>query len=214
MTPRRFAAMTVAVVLLGVVAWNLNGAWDARRAAIDARNRARSELADLREHLATQRNRRHEARLDAARAKAERDGASVSVQLRNEQLTVMKAGRDDATNTRNAKTAEVLVVKQCIGGANAALDALRRGAPLAIVAVDAGSVALRTEVERAAAEGRVIGWKTTNELGKLLGEPTVAICAVCHDGIAAELKTLRAAADAGAAATREGAGCSRCPEAR
>jgi hypothetical protein len=62
-TPRRFAAMTVAVVLLGVVAWNLNGAWDARRAAIDARNRARSELADLREHLATQRNRRHEARL-------------------------------------------------------------------------------------------------------------------------------------------------------
>jgi len=99
-------------------------------------------------------------------------------------------------------------------GANAALDALRRGAPLAIVAVDAGSVALRTEVERAAAEGRVIGWKTTNELGRLLGEPTVAICAVCHDGIAAELKTLRAAADAGAAATREGAGCSRRPEAR
>jgi len=127
-TPRRWhrVALAVAVGALAIVAWHLNGAWDARRAAIDARNRARSELADLRETFATQQNRLHEARLDATRAQAERDGGVVSVQLRNEQLTATKAGRDDATNTRNAKAAEVVVVRQCIGGANAALDALQR----------------------------------------------------------------------------------------
>jgi|HubBroStandDraft_6_1064221.scaffolds.fasta_scaffold1343440_1 predicted RNA-binding protein YlxR (DUF448 family)/ribosomal protein L7Ae-like RNA K-turn-binding protein len=98
-------------------------------------------------------------------------------------------------------------------GTNAAMDAIER-ASLVIVAVDAGRVASSSEVEHAAGSGRVVAWKTKKELGALLGEETVAICAVCHVGIAAELKTLRAAADAGAAATREGAGCSRRPEAR
>jgi len=103
-------------------------------------------------------------------------------------------------------------------GADAALEALEQGAPLAVVAVDAGSVAETAEVQRCVAGGRAIAWRTKTELGALLGERSVAICAVRHAGIAAELKRMRVAADAGAAATtsamREGAECSRFPEAR
>jgi predicted RNA-binding protein YlxR (DUF448 family) len=103
-----------------------------------------------------------------------------------------------------------------VAGADAALDALRRGAPLAIVSVDAGVIAGSNEVQRAVAEGRAIAWKTKDELGRLIGEEAVAICAVRHAGIAGELRGLRAAADAAAATmtTREGAECSRRPEAR
>jgi predicted RNA-binding protein YlxR (DUF448 family) len=98
-------------------------------------------------------------------------------------------------------------------GADASLEAIRRGAPLAVVAVDAGKIAQTLEVQGAIAEGRAIAWKAKNELGALLGETAVAICAVRHAGIASELKVLRAAADAAAVATREGAECSRRPEA-
>jgi predicted RNA-binding protein YlxR (DUF448 family) len=98
-------------------------------------------------------------------------------------------------------------------GADASLEAIRRGAPLAVVAVDAGKIAQTLEVQGAAAEGRAIAWKAKSELGALLGEEAVAICAVRHPGIASELKVLRAAADAAAVATREGAECSRRPEA-
>jgi hypothetical protein len=119
-------AGVIALVVLALTAWNLNGAWDARRAAVDVRNRARSELADLRATLALQRNRLQQARQEGARAHAERDGAALSVELRNDQLAATTTSRDDATNARNAKDAEVVAVRQCIGGANAALDALQR----------------------------------------------------------------------------------------
>jgi predicted RNA-binding protein YlxR (DUF448 family) len=99
-------------------------------------------------------------------------------------------------------------------GADAAIEALGQGAPLGVIAVDAGSVATTAEVERCVAAGRAMAWRTRSELGSLLGERSVAICAVRHAGIAAELKRMRAAADAGAAAKREGAECSRFPEAR
>jgi predicted RNA-binding protein YlxR (DUF448 family) len=100
-------------------------------------------------------------------------------------------------------------------GADAALGALRRGAPLVIVAVDAASIAQATEVQQAVAEGRAIAWRTKNDLGTLLGEEAVAICAVVHTGFAKELRDVRAAADAAAATIREGAECSsRRPEAR
>ncbi|HEX3345779.1 MAG TPA: DUF448 domain-containing protein [Polyangiaceae bacterium] len=98
-------------------------------------------------------------------------------------------------------------------GADASLEAIRRGAPLAVVAVDAGKIAQTLEVQGAVAEGRAIAWKAKHELGALLGEEAVAICAVRHAGIASELKVWRAAADAAAVATREGAECSRRPEA-
>jgi hypothetical protein len=105
--------------------------------------------------------------------------------------------------------------RQLAVGADAALEALDRGAPLGVVAVDAGTIATTVEVLRCVAEGRTIAWSTRGELGALLGERSVAICAVRHAGIGVELKRMRAAADAGATATREGAGCSsRCPEAR
>jgi hypothetical protein len=107
-------------------------------------------------------------------------------------------------------------------GADAAFDAARRGAPLLIVAVDAGTVATKSEVTEAVASGRAIAWRTKEELGRLLlgghhSTEGVAICALtgaASAGIAAELKRLRAAADAGEAATREeGARCRR-PEGR
>ncbi len=100
-------------------------------------------------------------------------------------------------------------------GADAARSAIRRGAPLAIVAVDAGAIAQSSEVSRAVTDGCAIAWKTKTELGTLVGEETVAICAVTDPGIASELKDARAAADAAATTTREGAECSsRRPEAR
>jgi uncharacterized protein len=103
-------------------------------------------------------------------------------------------------------------------GADAALEALAKGAPLAVIAVDAGGVVETAEVRQCIAAGRAVAWRTRIELGGLLGERSVAICAVRHAGIADELKRMRVAADAGAAATtsatREGAECSRFPEAR
>jgi predicted RNA-binding protein YlxR (DUF448 family)/ribosomal protein L7Ae-like RNA K-turn-binding protein len=99
-------------------------------------------------------------------------------------------------------------------GARAASDALRERSALAVLATDAGTIASSPQVEAAVRAGRAMAWKTKRELGALLGEESVAICAVCQAGIADELKRLRAAADAGAAAMREGAGCSRRPEAR
>ena len=99
-------------------------------------------------------------------------------------------------------------------GSDAGRAAIAGGAPLAIVATDAGSVRGSIEVERAVSEGRAIAWKTKSELGALLGGEAVALCAVRHAGIASELRFMRAAVDAGTAATREGAECSRRPEAR
>jgi hypothetical protein len=99
-------------------------------------------------------------------------------------------------------------------GADAANAALSAGAPLAIVAADADSARKGPHVQQAIVTGRAIAWKTKCHLGGLLGEKAVAICAVRHAGIASELKLMRAAADAGMAATREGAECSRRPEAR
>jgi hypothetical protein len=96
-------------------------------------------------------------------------------------------------------------------GADAALEAAMRGAPLLIVAVDAGAIAKRREVEAAVAEGRAVAWRTKGELGALLGEESVAICAVRHAGIAEKLRSLRAAADAAAMTIREGEGCRPVP---
>jgi hypothetical protein len=98
-------------------------------------------------------------------------------------------------------------------GADAAIDAAKRGAPLVIVAVDAGSIAEKTEVTETVVDGRAMAWRTKADLGRLLGEASVAICAVKHEAIAAELKKMRTAADAGTAAMGEGARCRR-PEAR
>jgi predicted RNA-binding protein YlxR (DUF448 family) len=99
-------------------------------------------------------------------------------------------------------------------GTAASLEAMRHGAPLAIVAVDAGAIASSTEVASAVAAGRAIAWRNKCELGGLLGEQAVAICAVRNEAIAAELKKMSAVASAGASAIREGGECSRSPEVR
>jgi predicted RNA-binding protein YlxR (DUF448 family) len=101
----------------------------------------------------------------------------------------------------------VLEVLADAGGANVANV-------LVVLALDAGSLTSRKEVQGCVAAGRAVAWGSKSELGTLLGASSVAICAVRHPGIADELKRMRVAADAGAAATREGAECSRCPEAR
>jgi hypothetical protein len=113
-------------------------------------------------------------------------------------------------------------------GAEAALRA-RRANPrvVLVVAVDAGSIAASNEVGAAVSAGRAVAWSTKIELGALLGSDSVAICAVCHDSIAAQLVAARATADAAAvlrsadgrafeerAAKGEGTGCSRRPEGR
>ncbi|MCL2449095.1 MAG: YlxR family protein [Polyangiaceae bacterium] len=90
-------------------------------------------------------------------------------------------------------------------GTDATFEAMRRaeadvegGDLLVILATDAGSVATSVEVQRAVAAGRAIAWGTKNDLGALLDAQAVAICAVRHGAIAAELKRARAAAAAGA----------------
>ncbi len=103
-------------------------------------------------------------------------------------------------------------------GADASFEALARGAPLAIVAVDAGAIAHTREIEQAVAQGRAIAWRDKAELGAVLGETAVAVCVVrgtpAGARIADEMKTLRAAAAAGVTTT-EGARCSSpVPEAR
>src|SRR4051794_27555045 len=100
MTRRRWVlgAAVVAVIALATTAWNLDGAWDARRDALQARNAARAELADLRTTLAGQERRVHRARRDGGLAHTERDAAATSVQLRNDQLGATKVSRDEATD--------------------------------------------------------------------------------------------------------------------
>jgi predicted RNA-binding protein YlxR (DUF448 family) len=99
-------------------------------------------------------------------------------------------------------------------GAEAGGRALRAGAPLVIVAADAGSVRKTSEVEGAIASGHAMVWKTKSGLGALLGEEAIAICVVSHVGIATELQLMRAAVDAGRTPAAEGADCSKVREAR
>jgi predicted RNA-binding protein YlxR (DUF448 family) len=81
-------------------------------------------------------------------------------------------------------------------GQDAALDA--KEAPLYVVACDAGSVANRTEVRKAVSEGRAVVWKNKAALGALFGanEAGVAIFAVAHAKIAAEIREARSRSEA------------------
>jgi ribosomal protein L7Ae-like RNA K-turn-binding protein len=82
-------------------------------------------------------------------------------------------------------------------GVDATLEALAKGdAALVVVASDAASVTRDSRVARAIASGDAVAWKTKSELGALLGGEEIASCAVRHDGIASELKKMRAMAEA------------------
>ena len=81
-------------------------------------------------------------------------------------------------------------------GADAVTAALDKGAPLAVVATDAGGVVERGAIGRAIAEGRAVAWKDKQTLGALFGgRGEVAVCAVLNDSIATEIASARRMAD-------------------
>ena len=69
-----------------------------------------------------------------------------------------------------------------------AKQAVSGGVPLVIVAKDAGESALGGPVRQAVAEGRVLAWRTKEELGVLFSRPLVAIVAVRHAAVAREIR--------------------------
>ena len=69
-------------------------------------------------------------------------------------------------------------------GSDKALAAVRDGAPLALVASDAASIAQKTEVMEAAGEGRALVWRDKAGLGRAADKGDVAIVAVENAGIA------------------------------
>ncbi|MGO8999210.1 MAG: YlxR family protein [Polyangiaceae bacterium] len=95
--------------------------------------------------------------------------------------------------------------RMAVAGADAATAALDSGAPLAVVATDAGSLIERGAIGRAIAEGRAVAWKDKQTLGALFGgRGEVAVCAVLNDSIATEIASARTMADAVSGGTRRG----------
>jgi len=76
-------------------------------------------------------------------------------------------------------------------------------ATLAIVAVDAGASGTKGALLGAVHEGRVIAYGTKAELGALFGREEVAVVAITHPGVAAQIHCARAAADAVSVLARE-----------
>lgn len=90
-------------------------------------------------------------------------------------------------------------------GADAATAALDKGAPLAVVATDAGGIIERGAIGRAIAEGRAVAWKDKQALGALFGgRDEVAVCAVLNDSIATEIASARRMAESARGGTRRG----------
>jgi predicted RNA-binding protein YlxR (DUF448 family) len=86
--------------------------------------------------------------------------------------------------------------RMLVAGADAATAALDGGAPLAVVATDAGSLIERGAIARAIAEGRAVAWKDKQTLGALFGgRGEVAVCAVLNDSIATEIASARKMAE-------------------
>jgi hypothetical protein len=75
-----------------------------------------------------------------------------------------------------------------------AREAVRSGAPLVLVARDAGASAERA-VAQAVAEGRALPWRTKAALGVLFARGEVALIAVRHEGVANEIRRARSLAD-------------------
>lgn len=69
-------------------------------------------------------------------------------------------------------------------------------ATLAIVATDAGGSGTKGALLGAVKEGRVVAFGTKADLGALFGREEVAVVAVTHPGVAAQIHCARAAADA------------------
>ena len=86
------------------------------------------------------------------------------------------------------------VKKACSGGfARAFRCAIAAGAPLAVLASNAGANATKT-FGWAVAEGRAVAWKDKATLGTLLGRDEVAVVVIRDAGIAGEFMRVRAVA--------------------
>ena len=75
-------------------------------------------------------------------------------------------------------------------------------ATLALVAVDAGASGTKGALLLAVRDGRAIAYGTKAELGSLFGREEVAVVAVTHQGVARQIHSARAAADAVSALAR------------
>jgi predicted RNA-binding protein YlxR (DUF448 family) len=81
-------------------------------------------------------------------------------------------------------------------GADAVTGALDGGAPLLVVASDAGGLIERGAVARAIAEGKSVAWGNKATLGALFGgREEVAVCAVLNDSLAEEVASARRLGD-------------------
>ena len=116
----------VALLAVGVTVWNVNASWDDRTRAVDALHAAQNRVADARSVFDAARNRLRQDHIESRRVRAERDGAQLSVSLRDAQLHATETDRDQSSKVRDAKNAEVAIVRQCLGGAGKALDAAQR----------------------------------------------------------------------------------------
>lgn len=91
-------------------------------------------------------------------------------------------------------------------GADATREALSENrAALVIVAVDAGAIAASLEIQRAIDGGMAVAWSDKSTLGALFGRDSIAVLAVLHDGLAAELRRVREVSAALAAARSDSA---------
>jgi predicted RNA-binding protein YlxR (DUF448 family) len=121
----------------------------------------------------------------AFKAKVTVDAAAFAQQI------VDAAYRRIAGLVVGARRAQQLAV-----GADSACEALAEGAPLVLVAMDAGSVARSNEIARAVSEGRALVLFDKTTFGALLGRDEVALASVKSDGLADEIKRIYFMADA------------------
>jgi len=98
-------------------------------------------------------------------------------------------------------------LKRVALGADAACEALQRGAVLVVVATDAGSIARKHVIVEAVAAGNAIAWGDKASLGSLVGAQEVAALAVIDTRIASALRDARRLMDGVSdARTRSGLG--------
>jgi len=88
-------------------------------------------------------------------------------------------------------------------GADAAGSAIAKAAAegveaCLVVASDAASVVEKGPMAAAIAEGKAVAWKSKAELGALFGRDEIAVCAVIHESVAAQVMAARRLADAAA----------------
>ena len=81
-------------------------------------------------------------------------------------------------------------------GADAAAEAMSKGAFLLVVACDAGSVVEKGFVAYAISESRAVAWKTKVELGTLFGREEISVVAVTNEAIAEQIQRARSRSEA------------------